>query len=92
MVKLAGLTLEQIVAAAMADGAGAYDGDVTSLENLPTRFPVQVDQQTRIFLEVHSRALGSSISALSGLILNQVVAHTLASHMDKHPSEQGNTQ
>lgn len=71
------LTLEEVVAAALAGGMVEFEGDTDKLADLPTRFPVQVDQQTRVFLEYHAMALGTSISALSGLILNQVVARTL---------------
>lgn len=72
------LTLEEVVSAALSGGMVEFKGDTEKLADLPTRFPVQVDQQTRVFLEYHAMALGTSISALSGLILNQVVARTLA--------------
>lgn len=71
------LTLEEIVAAALADGTSSFNGNTEALKELPTRFPVQVELQTRIFLEYHAQALKISISSLSGLILNQVVARTL---------------
>ena len=76
------LTLEEVVAAALAGGMVEFQGDAQKLAELPTRFPVHVDQQTRVFLEYHALALGTSISALSGLILNQVVAHTLADQLN----------
>lgn len=75
------LTLDEVVAAALAGGMGKFEDGGKNLHDLPTRFPVQVDQQTRVFLEFHAASLGMSISALAGLILNQVVARTLATRL-----------
>jgi hypothetical protein len=72
------LTLEEVVRAALTDSSMEFRGNTKKLADLPTRFPVQVDQQTRVFLEYHAQALGTSIASLSGLILKQVVNQTLA--------------
>ncbi len=47
------------------------------LPELPTRFPIQVGKQTRVFLEYHAQALRTSIAALAGSILDRVVEETL---------------
>lgn len=72
------LTLPEVVKAALGEGPEELsDEELRVLEDLPTRFPIQVDKQTRVFLEYHAQSLGTSIAALSGLILKQVVEATL---------------
>lgn len=80
---LADLSLEDVLKAALASGNANFEVDparVDGLADLPTRFPIQVDPRTRVFLEYHAMALGTSIAALSGLILKHVVEATLRAH------------
>ncbi len=75
------MSLEDVVLAALSDAKTDVDHDsegLAELADLPTRFPVQVDLQTRVYLDYYARALGTSIASLAGLILNQAVAKSLA--------------
>lgn len=77
---VASLSLEDVVRAALSSGGAQFEADgqdSAGLSELPTRFPIQVDRRTRVFLEYHAKALGTSIAALSGTILNEVVEATL---------------
>lgn len=71
------MSLKEVMASALDGVPVADDNSEANLAALPTRFPVQVDQQTRVFLEYHAIALNTSISALSGLILKEVVSRSL---------------
>lgn len=85
------LTIPEVIDAAMTDAATQIlaryaQANSERLQAAPTRFPVQVNQQTRVYLECYATALGTSLSSVCGLILNRVVAVTLQTHL--RPSEE----
>jgi hypothetical protein len=73
---LAVMSIDSVAQAAIQSAHGAV-ADPDALAALPTRFPVQVAQQTRVFLEYQAKALNTSIAGLAGLILDQVAAETV---------------
>jgi hypothetical protein len=75
--RLAVMSLDSIARAAIQSGTQNGVADPETLAALPTRFPVQVSQQTRVFLEYQAKALNTSIAGLAGLILDQVAVETI---------------
>lgn len=76
------LDIAEVIEAAIKDANSQFQYQVAEgLVSLPTRFPVQVgNTETRVYLEVQAKALGTSIAALSGLILDEVVAASIAKY------------